>query len=708
MNWEKKDFDPRMVKDLAEKYGCDLLTASILVRRGICNGEDIRYFLEDDPRHLRNPYQMPGMEDAVERILAAKEEKEKVLIFGDRDVDGITGTALLSGVLEKMGMDISCRIPTGDDPYGLSIKAVDEFAANYGTLIITVDCGISNQAETAHAATLGVDVIITDHHNPQEELPAALSIVNPKLPGSNYPFRDLSGCAVAYKLAAALRFAEKSELYGQPICLLNTRPVNEAYIIEIAKLLNLAVVDTLTETIVPGMAGITDTRLPAFLQGQQILVWDAPLQKKTLAKIFGAGVEINMLDIAPEIGKEIPQAANKSLLRIKELSRIAKYSGDEPGELDVFINLFDSFARKREKLFNDDDTTDLQLASLGTIADIMPLRDENRIIVRQGLAALQAKPRPGLSNLLARLNLAGRRLGTTEISWHLSPAINAAGRMGRPEKALSLLMEKKPADRDRLADELLALNEERKKMGTDTWALVEPQAFKNLETYGGKLAFSFGKEINRGVTGIMANRLVGRFKVPALVISFGEKIFTGSVRSDGNYDIQSLLEQCADIFLDWGGHDFAGGFSMESSRWEEFLNRVKTVAYTMEPGAAADEDAITIDAELPLSYMNPDIFKIVDRLEPYGEKNEELNFLCRGLKITDLSLKGKGETKHVKLEVDAGKHKWPAMYWQAADKVKTEFDLHDTVDMVFTVTRNFFNGMETPQLIVTDLKRAIK
>ncbi|GHU01938.1 hypothetical protein FACS1894147_02780 [Spirochaetia bacterium] len=350
----------------------------------------------------------------------------------------------------------------------------------------------------------------------------------------------------------------------------------------------------------------------------------------------------------------------------------------------------------------------MQLASLGTIADIMPLRDENRIIVRQGLAALQAKPRPGLSNLLARLNMAGRRLGTTEISWQLSPAINAAGRMGRPEKALALLMEKSPADRDRLADELLTLNEERKKMGTDTWAFVEPQALKNLETYGGKLAFSYGKEINRGVTGLMANRLASRFKVPALVISFGEKILTGSVRSNGRYDIQSLLEQCADLFLDWGGHDFAGGFSMEKERWDSLLDRVKTVAYTMEPGESADEETITIDAELPLNYMTPDIFKIVDRLEPYGENNGELNFLCRGLKITGLSLKGKGETKHVKLEVDAGKHKWPAMYWQAADKVKTEFDLYDTVDMVFTVTRNFFNGMETPQLIVTDLKRAVK
>ncbi|MDR2617856.1 MAG: DHH family phosphoesterase, partial [Treponema sp.] len=378
MKWDKKDISPELVKETAAKYGCDFLTSSILIRRGITGAEEIRYVLEEDPRYLRNPFELPGMEDAVDRIIAAKEEEEKVLVFGDRDVDGITGTAMLAGYLGGLGMDVTWRIPTGDDRYGLSREAVEEFAAAYGTLIITVDCGISNIAEIQRANELSVDVIVTDHHNPQDELPEALCIVNPKLPGTAYPFQHLAGCGVAYKLVSALRFALKSELYGQPVCLLNTRPVNDAWIIEIAKLRNMAVTGSLTETVVPGMVGISGTRLPAFLEGQQILVWDAGLQKKILAKIFGGGVEIGMLDIAPEIGKLIPQTAGKSLLRIKELSKIAKYSGSETGELDVFVNLFTSFVRKREESFTEADNTDLQLACLGTIADIMPLKDENR------------------------------------------------------------------------------------------------------------------------------------------------------------------------------------------------------------------------------------------------------------------------------------------------------------------------------------------
>jgi len=706
MKWEKRDVSPELVKNISAKYGCDLLTASILTRRNIVSGEEIKFFLEDDKRHMANPFELPGMEDAVDRILAAKEEGEKVLVYGDRDVDGISATALLTGFLSSIGMDISARLPLGDEPYGLSIPAVEEFAASYGTLIITVDCGISNFEEIKRAAELGIDVIITDHHNPQAELPAALCIVNPKI-GESYPFRDLAGCAVAYKLVSALRFAMKSELYGQPICLLNTRPVNDAWVIEIAKLRNLAVTGNLTETVVPGMLGIAETRLPAFLEGQQILVWDAVLQKRTLANIFGGGVEIYMKDIAPEIGKEIPSTAGKSLIRIKELSKLARYSDKETGELDVFINLFSSFVRQHEKLFSADDEADLQLACLGTISDIMPLKNENRIIVKQGLLSMMGKPRPGLSDLLFKLDLPPRRLTASDLSWTLSPAINAAGRMGNPQKALDLLMEKDPVKRDSLASQLLALNEERKKIGDAIWIKVEPEAAESIKNFSNKLAVVSGISIPRGVTGIMANRLTNRYRVPSIVASIGEEIMTASLRSTRGYDLRFLLEPCSDLFLDWGGHNFAAGFSITKENWERFLERLKSEAETITLLDEEDKDTLIVDAELPLSYMTPDIFNLVDRFEPYGEENDTLTFIARGLKITDISLMGKPEAIHVKLTLDAGKHKWPAVYWQAADKAKKEFDISDKVDVVFKVTRNWFKGNETPQLVVSDLKRSI-
>jgi len=705
MNWNKKDVSPELVKSISSKYGCDLLTASILARRNYVSGEEIRYFLEDDPRHLRSPFELPGMEDAVERILAAKEEGEKVLVSGDRDVDGVTGTALLAGFLSSLGMDVSTRLPAGDESYGLSLETVEEFAGAFGTLIITVDCGISNFEEIKRAGELGVDVIITDHHNPQECLPEAYSIVNPKLAGSAYPFRDLSGCGVAYKLVSALRFALKSDLYGQSVCLLNTRPVNEAWLIEIAKLKNLVLVDSLTETVVSGLVSIESTRLPAFLEGQQIFAWDSALQKRSLAKIFGNGVEIFMQDISSEIGKEIPQTAGKSLLRIKELSRIAKYQEKEASEIDVFANLFSSFVWQREKLFTSEDKADLQLACLGTLADIMPLKNENRIIVKQGLLSLMEKPRPGLSELLFKLDLSGKRIGTQDIAWVLSPAINAAGRMGNPKIALDLLLEKDSNIRSQLVSKLVSMNEDRKKIGEEIWTLVEPMAAENMKTYGDKLAVAYSPSIPRGVTGIMANRLLNRFKVPALVVSLGEQVHTASLRSMQGYDLRLLLEPCASLFIDWGGHDYAAGFSITKDKWQEFLERVKSEAPGISPLEADDGETLTIDAELPLSYLTQEILSLVDRFEPYGEGNEPLMFMARNMKITDMNLMGKSEAKHVRLTLDSGQYKWPAVYWQAAEKARRDFDLGDNVDLVFKISRNWFKGIETPQLIVSDLKR---
>jgi single-stranded-DNA-specific exonuclease len=707
MQWDKKEIPQTLVKEIAERYACDLLTASILVRREIINGEAIRFFLENDPRHLRNPFVLPEMAKAVERILAAKEEGEKVLIFGDRDMDGITSTVLLYRFLIGLGIEVSWRIPLGDDPYGLSMKAVEDFAKEDGTLIITVDCGISNNAEIARARECSIDVIITDHHNPQEHIPDAYAIVNPKRADSAYPFRDLCGCGVAYKLVSALRFALKSNLYAQRICLLNTRLAHDAYIIEIAKLRNLVVVDTLTETLLPEMVRITETRLPAFLEGEQIMVWDAALQKRSMSKIFGNSIDVQMFDIAPEIGKEIPQAAGKSLLRIKELSRIARYADHEQSEIDVFISLFTSFVHKREQHFTADDIADLQLVSLGTIADIMPLRDENRILVRAGISALEEKPRPGISDLLFKLGLAGHRLASTDLAWKLCPVINAAGRMGRPDKAVALLLEDDPQRREALAQEFIVMNESRKRQGADAWVIVEKRGAETLARYDGNLVLAYGEEIMRGVTGIMANRLLDRFKTAAIVVSFGD-VYIGSARSPRGVDLHPLLEQCADLFIDWGGHDCAAGFSLEKNKWPLFLDRLDLAVHALDapPAAGSGKNTIAIDAELPHSYLTPDILTLIDRLEPYGEANEPLCFMAKGLRIVDITLVGKVEAKHVKLTLDAGKHKWPALYWNAVDKVRNEFDVGDTVDLVFTIVRNQFNGIETPQIIVSDLHRS--
>jgi single-stranded-DNA-specific exonuclease len=280
--------------------------------------------------------------------------------------------------------------------------------------------------------------------------------------------------------------------------------------------------------------------------------------------------------------------------------------------------------------------------------------------------------------------MSGRRIGANDISWLLAPVINAAGRMGNPQKALDLLMEKDPRERDRLAAELVSMNEERKKIGEEIWAEVEPAALKNMQAYHNKLAVAYSSSIPRGVTGIMANRLLKRFNVPALVVSLGEEIFTASLRSTRGYDLRFLLEPCSGLFID----------------------RLKSKAAEINLSDEEDGETLKIDAELPLSYLNPEIFTLLDRFEPFGEGNEPITFLARSIKISEISLMGKPEAKHVKLTLDTQSHKWPAVYWQAADKVKRDFDLGDNVDVAFRITRNYFKGIESPQLIISDLKRS--
>jgi len=472
---------------------------------------------------------------------------------------------------------------------------------------------------------------------------------------------------------------------------------------------NLQVYDTLIETIVPGMVSVNETRLPSFLEGQHILCWDASLHKQTFKRLFGGGVEFGLMDIAPQIGKEIPQAANQSLLRIKELSKIAKYSDRELNELDVFINLFISYARLCEKnscVNSEEENADIQLAALGTIADIMPLLDENRIIVRRGLESLEKKPRNGLLQLLQKLDLTGRHFDTKEISWKLCPAINAARRMGCAQTAAELFFEKDLLKRELLAGELASMNEKRKSLEEETWAVIEPMAYKNFKEYEEKFVLVYSDKINKGVTGLMSQRASRFFNVPAMAISVNEKICTGSLRSARGYNICALLEQCAGLFIDSGGHRAAGGFSMVMENWDAFLERLKQAVQSIEFDENEDEEVINIDAELPHSYLSPDILKLVDKFEPYGSENEQLVFMTKNIIIKDINFIGKPEAKHVKMTLDTGKYKWPALYWQSADRVTNkEFQVNDSVDITFNINRDYFKGNEIPQIIILDLKK---
>lgn len=710
----KKTVRKEDVVKLHEKYNFDYLEASILARRGITGGEDILYFVENDTRFLHQPFLFAAMEDAVERINQAVDEGEKILIFGDKDVDGITSTAILYGYLKNRGADVQYRLPLGEDAYGLSTEAVDDFAAycnGYSALIITVDCGISNNAEIAHANELGIDVIVTDHHNPPGAVPDATVIIDPKTADSGYPFKEISGAAVAFKLVSALRFS-RTELYGQDFCLMTVTPCGNTYTVDCLKIRNLVKKSSLSVSVAPGETSIYSTKLPDFLSGQQILVWNAAETKSRLTELFGSGVEFQTLDMQQEIERLLPVVRGKSLAQLKSLSKIARYSETPLSEIDSFYNIFVTFAEKSaEKHFpqyKTDSHDDLQLVAVAALADIMPLKNENRIFVKSGIAEMNGgKIRKGLAELVARSDVAGKKITSTELSWKIIPLLNAAGRMGQSNISLELLISDNPQERLMKAAQIQKLNEQRKMFVSDGEYCTAQQAEESLEKFQHKLCIVCDGRINRGITGILATRLMQKYNVPAIAITFSEdkSVAVGSMRTCRNLVATDFLDSFGEgFFINHGGHDAAAGFSFNAQKTDEFVQKLQSLLPSVT--LSDDDGSMNIDAELPADYITPELLSLIDKFEPFGEENPELHFISKNLPVSNAVILGKSERQHLKITFDCGKYKFPAMFWGEAARLNSDFSVQDRLDVIFNVTRNYFNGSVTPQLVLLDAQKS--
>ena len=702
MRWFKPAIDAELVKTVAARFEIDLLHASILVRRGVTEAAQMPYFLEGDVRFLHSPFLFEDMPNVVERVQQAVAEGERVLVFGDRDVDGITSTAVMVQTLRELGLDPEWGLPMGDETYGLTIEAVERFAAADGTLIITVDCGITNVEEIRRAQELGLDTIVIDHHNPQDELPPAVAIINPKV-GDAYPFDGLCACAVTAKVRQAIALGT-TELFNDSVTLLNVRPVNDAVMIDAVAMENGIEVDRIGETLVRGVGTIESSRLGPFLLGRRLLCYDEPLQRRLLAAALGPHVDIYMVDIAPEVAGAFPALAGASLLQMREQSRLGRYRDRPSEEIDVLVSLYQAVADARFPQIRRAMESVLDLVALATLADMMPIVDENRTMVRLGLDRLNRDPQPGLRTLIEQQSLLGKRLASRDISWTLAPVINASGRMGHPDKAARLFLSADPQERRTLAEEVTALNRMRKKAGEEAWRQILPQAEASIAELGHKAIVVHEPGINRGVTGIIAGRLSRRFNVPAAVITTVDGNAIGSIRSARGFVATDFLRQFEDILNKWGGHNEAAGFNLPFDQLETFWERVRTIVPAITLDAETDAEVV-VDAELPPKYLNPKLEDLVRGFEPYGQANPELRFLARNLVVEQIDFMGK-EQEHLRLLLAGGGYKWPAVFWSAAKRVPHDFAQTDRVDAVFEFSKNFYNGNETVQLVLIDLKRS--
>ncbi|MFA7672069.1 MAG: single-stranded-DNA-specific exonuclease RecJ [Sphaerochaetaceae bacterium] len=710
--WHKEPVAVDLLRKLNETYQVDYITASMLVRREITDASQIMFVLESDLSYLHNPFLFNEMEIFIERILEAKEAKERICVFGDRDVDGITSTVLLVEELHKFGFETFWRLPEGDEPYGLTKKALDEISLSKVSLVITVDCGISNFAEIEYAKSLGIDVLITDHHIASEELPDAVAIINPKIEESGYPFAHLAGCGVVAKCIWALRFSQ-TEFYQESFILLHatlgsTKVNNETIIIEAVKIKNLVETERIVEEVIPLALGVHQSRIINFLDcNLPILALDIEIEKKLLKRAFGKHIDIELGELRPKLEDCFPHLKEKSLFSLKQISKSIRYK-QKPTELDVLISLFNSFVYRSQKNLSVEYREILDLVALGTIGDLMPMVDENRLLVKVGLQEVSEAKRRGLFSLLLKQNLIGKKLSTNDIGWYVTPIINSSGRMGKPEIGVKLLLAVDEAEVEGYSNQLIELNKQRQSEGEALWERLLPKAHASFEDFEKKFLIVKDKNISRGLTGVMAARLLRQFNVPSLVVAQIEsERITGSIRSNDYFNVRDFLYQFDDLLLDYGGHRCAGGFSMETKYLQQFLKRVQQTITVLE-SYEEQEKPISIDAELTRDYMRPELINIVEIFEPFGEGNPPLHFLIKGAKIGDIQLlnRSKGEGPgHIKLEVVFGEHRWPALYWNGSDEVLDNFVVGDEINLVFRLGRNYFRNIHTLQLTIVAMEK---
>mgnify|MGYP001574593578 FL=1 len=486
------------------------LFTKLLSNRGLTTDSEIQNFLYPDPeKDFHDPFLMNDMKLAVTRIGEAIEKSERIMIFGDYDVDGITSTAILMRCLTKLKANVSYRLPHRiEDGYGLREKFVREFKRLDVKLIITVDNGISCANEVATANELGIDTIVTDHHTIPEILPKAYATLHPKLPDSKYPFKDLTGAGVAFKLAEAL----------------------------------------------------FKTRLNDEKKAQQ----------------------------------------------------------------------------ETEKL--------LDLACMGTIADVGELKGENRAIVKKGLKTIENTRWPGLSSLKKSAGVSGK-IDTHIVNFLLGPRLNAAGRMAHPSHALSLLLNDAEHS-ELLAENLEKLNRKRQKLTEDLMkiadALAEPQKRDPA-------IIIHHKDFHGGIIGLLAAKLVEKYSRPAIVMEKRGETFIGSCRSIPDINIFDTLSSAKDLFTHFGGHSAAAGFDLPKAKLNEFTKRIKAyLKSSVAPKSLSSTPTISIDCELSHDDISQKTVDVLKLFEPFGNGNPPPLFLCKNISIRKYEKIG-SDKKHLKI-----------------------------------------------------------
>ncbi len=551
------------VREFSERLNFPLPLAEVMLNRGVKNIDQARAYLKPQWSDLEDPFLLQGVEEASERISSALRVGERMMIFGDYDVDGLTATALLSYVLKGLGGEVTTYIPNRlIEGYGLSLEGIQAAKDRGVSLLITVDCGITASPEVKMARELGIDVIVTDHHYPQEEFPPALVVIDPKAGEEPYRGGELAGVGVAFKLAQGIY-----------------RKLGED---------------------------------------------DQPLQEH------------------------------------------------------------------------------LDLVALGTVADMVPLTLENRILAKRGLKSLAHTEKQGLVGLMDISGLSNKgRITTYDVGFILGPRINAAGRLGDAQRALRLLTVQDEVEVERMTQVLEEENDRRKRIEEETLKLARDlikEEYDLSQTRGLVLA---SKEWHPGVLGIVASKLVEEFGRPTVLLAWDEDQWKGSARSILGFHLFEVLKKCENELLSFGGHRYAGGLSLR----EENLLRFKERFLELANGLLSPEDLIPllkIDSEVNLAEVDGRWVKLLRYMEPFGPENPQPLFLSRNLEVVGYPrVVGKN---HLKFKVRSGQKVFEVLAFRQGEYLRSLETGRRDLSIVFSLLEDVWNGRSKIQLRARDIQ----
>jgi single-stranded-DNA-specific exonuclease len=563
--WESVQCNETAVTQLSQDLHVSPVTARLLCIRGMDDPELARRFLSPSLADLLDPNTLTDMPVAVDRILTAIANKERIAIHGDYDVDGVTSTVILRRALELLGADVTHFIPERlRDGYGLQPASLDRLHADGVRLVISVDCGIRGVEAALHAKALGLDLIITDHHEPDTTLPQALAVINPKRHDCPYPDKNLAGVGVALKVVQAL-------------C---------------------------------AKTGHSNW-LPAFVK----------------------------------------------------------------------------------------------VAAIGTLADVVPLTGENRIIAKLGLEMLSKGPhKVGLRSLLDVCGLTGKEIDSYHIGFVLAPRVNAAGRMSTPDIAARLLLASDEAmgtEARELAQQLDIENIRRQQEEADIVAQARKLVETDLEVGSRTVIVVAGEGWHRGVIGIVASKLVDAFHRPAIVISTDGEMAHGSCRSIPSFNMLAALESCGELMSKFGGHKQAAGLTMTSARVRELRGRVNEYAEArLQPDDLRPR--IWIDGGLAFRSIDEQVAAELTTLAPFGAGNPRPVFRASSVEVVDGPRRVK--ERHLKMAFRQDGRVMRGIAWRASEREDFVTEHRTAIDLAFSVEQDTWNGERYLQLSVADFK----